>query len=87
MHAEVKRICGLELGVVSQCIVVENMYLEKWKSICGKLALKINGKLGGKNCTLAEKLKLGPKEDDLVRKIDIYYHDYDDYCYFLNIIK
>lgn len=27
----------------------------RWKQICGNLALKINGKLGGKNCALAER--------------------------------
>ncbi|RHZ83861.1 hypothetical protein Glove_87g183 [Diversispora epigaea] len=52
----IKRICVTELGVMSQCIIGANMRgnITRWRQICSNLALKINGKLGGVNSSLAE---------------------------------
>ncbi|CAG8445167.1 6244_t:CDS:10 [Dentiscutata heterogama] len=56
IHPQIKKICGVDLGVVSQCVIAGNMKgdIVKWRQICGNIALKINGKLGGKNYSLAK---------------------------------
>ncbi|CAG8732067.1 7718_t:CDS:2, partial [Dentiscutata erythropus] len=56
IHPQIKKICGVDLGVVSQCVIAGNMRgdIVKWRQICGNIALKINGKLGGKNYSLAK---------------------------------
>ncbi|CAG8607400.1 5899_t:CDS:10, partial [Diversispora eburnea] len=77
IHAIIKRICGTQLGVISQCIVASNMKgptPNRWKQICGNLALKINGKLGGKNCALAEReLNFGTNRPYMVFGADVFH--------------
>jgi hypothetical protein len=58
IHASIKRVCGTQLGIISQCIVFNNMKGAnpgRWRQICGNISLKINGKLGGKNFSLADR--------------------------------
>ncbi|CAG8591139.1 14538_t:CDS:10, partial [Acaulospora morrowiae] len=57
IYQEIKKCCAIELGVISQCIVGSHMKGKqgKWRQICANLALKINGKLGGTNSTLARR--------------------------------
>ncbi|RZC79165.1 hypothetical protein C5167_003552 [Papaver somniferum] len=52
-YGEVKRVCEIELGIVSQCLRPDNLLSNKFE-IVQHLALKINAKLGGTNHTLSD---------------------------------
>ncbi|CAG8599442.1 9066_t:CDS:10, partial [Acaulospora colombiana] len=79
LHPIIKKICGVELGVVTQCIVALNMVSDKWRSICGNIALKINGKLGGTNSTLLDhELKFKTTTTPMVIGADVFHPSKDD---------
>ncbi|GES92065.1 piwi domain-containing protein [Rhizophagus clarus] len=82
IHAIIKRICGTQLGVISQCIVANNMKGQnpsRWRQICGNISLKINGKLGGKNCVLADReLNFGTSKPYMVFGADVFHPGRED---------
>ncbi|CAG8522996.1 5713_t:CDS:10 [Ambispora gerdemannii] len=53
LYAEIKRVCDTEIGVASQCVQLRHMMQAK-KQYCVNLCLKMNVKLGGMNCYLAQ---------------------------------
>ncbi|CAG8510781.1 5078_t:CDS:10 [Acaulospora morrowiae] len=70
----IKKTCGTILGVISQCIVASNIGSEKWRQICGNLALKINGRLGGTNSTLYNhELKFKTTTTPMVLGADVFH--------------
>ncbi|TMX01549.1 hypothetical protein EJD97_024280 [Solanum chilense] len=50
LYGDLKRICETELGVVSQCCLTKHVF----KMSKQYLALKINVKVGGRNCVLVD---------------------------------
>lgn len=81
IHPQIKKICGIDLGVVSQCVIAGNMKgdIIKWRQICGNIALKINGKLGGKNYSLAKnELKFKAEKRHMVFGADVFHPGKED---------
>src|SRR5690349_14361826 len=63
LYANIKRLCYIKLGIMNQCILKKNIVdirtkrlVHNLKSILSNVALKINGKLDGKNSRLADNL-------------------------------
>ncbi|CAJ0825172.1 5176_t:CDS:10, partial [Entrophospora sp. SA101] len=75
MHAAVKRVCVTKLGVISQCILKSTVKSERrLRSVFENIALKINGKLGGKNSELAKnELNFKGIEPYMVFGADVYH--------------
>ncbi|CAG8482152.1 14805_t:CDS:10 [Acaulospora morrowiae] len=53
-YGAIKKIADTELGVVTQCIVADRLRRFKDKGLLSNISLKINAKLGGRNCCLGQ---------------------------------
>jgi eukaryotic translation initiation factor 2C len=54
LYSDIKRTAETDLGVRTQCILSKNLRRQKGvEQLCVNLGLKINAKLGGKNCSLS----------------------------------
>ena len=54
LYSVIKRIAETDLGVRTQCILSKNLRKQKGaEQLCVNIGLKINAKLGGKNCSLS----------------------------------
>ena len=54
LYGHIKRIAETVLDVRTQCILSKNMRKQKgFEQFCVNVGLKINAKLGGKNCSLS----------------------------------
>ena len=54
LYGDIKRTAETDLGVRTQCVLSKNLRKPKGlEQFCVNLGLKINAKLGGKNCSLS----------------------------------
>lgn len=51
-YGRIKQLSDTVLGVPTQCIISEKLKKSGDKGLLSNLALKINAKLGGRNCSL-----------------------------------
>ena len=62
LYSEIKRVAETILGVHTQCLLSKHLRKPRGvDQLCANLGLKINGKLGGKNCSLSDKYHLYPQ--------------------------
>ncbi|CAG8707797.1 36683_t:CDS:2, partial [Racocetra persica] len=81
LYANIKRLCYIKLGIMNQCILKKNIVdmrtqrlVNNIKSVLSNVALKINGKLDGKNSRLADNLlDFKAEKDHMVFAADVYH--------------
>lgn len=70
-YQEIKRICDIKCGVISQCMRKQNIQKLRDGSFCGNLVLKINTKLGGINFTVGDDFDQNPEDTTIMFGLDV----------------